>query len=745
MHITQAKLLRATCAPGMHSAHEKLLYLSIFTFACNKNFYAGNFIPGEKYHVSQNCKGFPRKQNTVGVAGTIACVALVAWVSAAPREAPSALFEGIDLFGLQWASNPQIRPDGRVVAYVRSSYDLLTDKERQSIWLIDVQSKIQTPLLSNAVSDFSPTWSPDGTRLAYISISAAGRAQLFVNWLATGSSSRIADLAGTPKSLSWSQDGKYLAFTMFVPEKATEFGSAPPKPEGANWAPPLEVITDLNYQADGAGRLKPGFTHAFIVAADGGASRQLTFGAFNEAGPISWSPNGEYLYLAGNRDADWVHEQRKTQIYQVAVSNGAVTPLTSQQGPAGAPEVSPDGSKIAYLGYVDRFLSIQNVELYVMNRDGSNQQSLTGSLDRSIETVRWADDGRSLYVMYVDKSTTRVARVSLTGRVEPVAEGLTSKTIDRPSADGEFSIARNGTTAYTAGTPTSPSDISVARDGHVTRLTNLNEELFRGKALGQVTKLVVTSSFDHEPVDAWLVTPPNFDPAKKYPLILEIHGGPFGAYGPVFSTDCQLYAAAGYIVLYANERASTSYGEKFANLVQYDYPGVDYDDLMSTVDAAIARGFVDPDNLFVTGGSAGGLMTAWIVGKTDRFRAAAAQKPVINWTSTTLTTDIYTQMPKYWFRKPPWEDPDSYWKHSPLSLVGAVKTPTLVVVGDQDLRTPISESEQYYQALLLRGIPTALIKVPGASHGTLTARPSQSAAKASAILAWFEKYRKRGG
>ncbi len=260
-----------------------------------------------------------------------------------------------------------------------------------------------------------------------------------------------------------------------------------------------------------------------------------------------------------------------------------------------------------------------------------------------------------------------------------------------------------------------------------------------------MTHLAVTSSFDQIPIDAWLVMPPNFDGSKKYPMILEIHGGPFASYGPYFSTDNQLYAAAGYVVLYVNPRGSTSYGDKFANFIHHAYPGHDYDDLMSAVDAAIAKGFVDPDNLFVTGGSGGGVLTAWIVGSTDRFRAAATQKPVINWTSTALTTDIYTFIPKYWFAKPPWEDPQGYWKRSPLSLVGAVKTPTLVVVGDQDLRTPVSDAEQYYQALQLRGVPTALVKVPGASHGGLAARPSQSAAKASAILAWFEQFRKEGG
>ena len=252
--------------------------------------------------------------------------------------------------------------------------------------------------------------------------------------------------------------------------------------------------------------------------------------------------------------------------------------------------------------------------------------------------------------------------------------------------------------------------------------------------------LSVFVAVDGRPIGAWLVTPPGFDRGKKYPLILEIHGGPYAAYGPTFATDMQLYASAGYAVLYTNPRGSTSYGEEFANLIQHRYPGDDYGDLMSAVDAAVATGFIDADRLYVTGGSGGGILTAWIVGKTNRFKAAAAQKPVINWASTVLTTDVATYMPKYWFAKLPWEDPDSYWSRSPLSLVGSVTTPTLVVVGDRDFRTPVSDSEQYYQALQLKGVPTALVKVPDASHGGLAGRPSQSAARVSAILAWFDKY-----
>jgi len=672
----------------------------------------------------------------------IAAFSFVAPLSAAVPDAPTPLFEGRDLFGLQWATDPQIRPDGGTVAYVRNSYDVMTDKRRQAIWLVDVTTGKQSPLIAGTGTHSFPRWSPDGTRLAYVS-SADGHAQLYVYWLQNGTSSRITDLTDAPEDIAWSPDGRSIAFMLFTHDSAPEMGKAPPKPEGANWAEPLVVITDVNYRADGQGALKPGYTHAFVVAADGGAPRQLTFGAYNESGPISWAQDGRSIYVTGNRIEGWEREPVNTEIYEVPVAGGAMKPLTTRNGPDSAPVVSPDGKQIAYLSFEDKFRGYENFELYVMDRDGRNARSLTSKLDRTIDSADWAADGRSLFVQYDDRGVTQVARVSLDGKVTPVASGLSGSGLDRPYSGGEFSVAKNGSVAFTSGDPSSPSNVSVARGGRNTQLTHLNEEFLRAKTLGAVQPLEVKSSFDQNAVGAWMVTPPGFDPAKKYPLILEIHGGPYASYGPTFSTDYQLYAAAGYIVLYTNPRGSTSYGEAFANLIQHDYPDHDYDDLMSAVDAAIARGFVDPNNLFVTGGSGGGVLTAWIVGRTDRFRAAVTQKPVINWTSFTLTTDMYTGVPKYWFAKTPWEDPTEYWKRSPLSLVGNVKTPTMVVVGDQDLRTPVADSEQYYQALQLRKVPTALVKIPGASHGGIAARPSQSAAKASAILAWFEKYRQK--
>jgi dipeptidyl aminopeptidase/acylaminoacyl peptidase len=658
---------------------------------------------------------------------SFACVALLVYgaADAAPAESPSHVFEGKDIFSLQSVTDAQIRPDGHAVAYVRVTYDIMTDRPRRSIWLVDVDTGVQSPLATGSGSSFSPRWSPDGKRLAYVSSAEAGRSQLFVRWMQAGQAARITDLTEAPEDLQWSPDGRSLAFVMMTPDDKIGLGTALARPEGATWAEPLTVITDIKYRGDGEGYVKPGYSHLFVVS----------------EGPLSWAPDGRSVLMSGNRTPGWQRDPTGKEIYQVTVADAAVSQLTHHVGPARAPRVSPDGKRVAWLGFEDRLLGYQNVRLNIMDREGHDSHSISDSLDRSIDDAQWAADSRSLYVQYTDKGVTRVARLSLDGRLQPVAEGLAGSQLDRPYTGGQFSVAANGIVAFTAGAADHPPDLAIARGKRVDRLTRLNDDLFAVKKLGRVASLEVSSSVDKRPVGAWLVTPANFDPSRKYPLILEIHGGPYASYGASFSTDDQLYAAAGYMVLFTNPRGSTSYGEEYANFILHDYPSHDYDDLMSAVDAAIAQGSVNPDQLFVTGGSGGGVLTAWIVGRTHRFRAAATQKPVINWASFTLTTDIATFVPKYWFGKMPWEDPDNYWKHSPLSLVGNVTTPTLVLVGGEDYRTPVSESEQYYEALQLRGVPTALVKVPGASHGGLAARPSQSAAKASAILAWFERYR----
>ncbi|MGN6059326.1 MAG: prolyl oligopeptidase family serine peptidase [Sphingomicrobium sp.] len=673
-----------------------------------------------------------------------AATALAAPAAAAPATGPSRYFIGSDLFNLEWASDPQISPDGRSVAYVRQSNDIMSDKARPTIWLVDVATGQQRPLLAGAGSYFSPRWSPDGTRLAYVA-AEGGNPQLYVRWLASGESARITGLPDSPSGLAWSPDGRRIAYSMLVPDEAPKLGSAPPKPDGAKWADPLQVIDKVTYRFDAAGYLKPGYRQIFWVPADGGAPTQLTFGATNAGGEVSWTADGRSIVFSADLSPNWQREPLQGEIYRVSIDGGAPVALTNREGPDNSPAVSPDGRMIAWVGFDDKHLGYQNARLSVMNVDGSNKRVLTASLDRSVSSPAWAGDSRSIYVQVEDRGVNKVERVGLDGSIREIASGMGFGEIDRPYAGGDFSVSRNGVVALTSGDPLHPNQVAVATSGGARRLTHLSSSLLDSKVLGQVQKLPVTSAFDKRPIDAWMVTPPDFDPAKKYPLILEIHGGPYSAYGPQFSTDDQLYAAHGYVVVFSNPRGSTSYGEDFANQIEKAYPGHDYDDLMSVVDAAIASGHVDPNNLFVTGGSGGGVLTSWIVGKTDRFRAAAAQKPVIDWASWGLTADIAGFSSPYWFAKRPWEDPMGYWNRSPLSLVGNVKTPTLVVVGSEDYRTPVSESEQFYEALQLRGIPTMLVKVPGASHETLTDRPSQSAAKASAILAWFDRYRTENG
>ena len=658
---------------------------------------------------------------------------------AAPPEGPSRTFEARDLFSLEVASDPQISPDGSRIAYVRRSGDIMTDRMRPTIWLIDTGNGQHMPLAAGPGSHSQPRWSPDGRRLAFISTAEGGTAQLFVRWMESGEAVRITGLPTTPSSIAWSPDGRHIAYTMFVPGEGMKLGSPPSRPEGAKWADPLEIHTALTYRTDEEGYLKPGYSHIFLVASDGGAPRQLSFGEVHDNGPLSWTPDGRALIFSGNRTPDWEQQPLNSEVHRLDIGTGAITALTDRDGPDNEPVMSPDGRLIAYTGFDDRRLGYQNGALYVMDRNGGNRRLLTGGLDRSVESPVWAADSRSIYVAYEDLAVRKVARIGLDGSIRTVAEGLAGASLDRPYTGGSFSVARDGSVAATTGTATRPADVMLVAGGRTRHLTRLNSELLASKTLGAVRKIAVTS-FDGRPIDAWLTLPPNHVPGRRVPLILEIHGGPFAAYGPYFSTDNQLYASAGFAVLSTNPRGSTSYGEDFANQIHHAYPGRDYDDLIAAVDAAIAEGYADPDKLFVTGGSGGGVLTAWIVGKTDRFKAAATQKPVIDWTSFALTADAPAFFSRYWFGKYPWEDQEAFWRRSPLSLVGNVKTPTLVVVGSEDYRTPVSEAEQYYSALRVRGVPTALVKVPGASHGGIAARPSQSGAKAAAIIAWFRKY-----
>lgn len=658
-------------------------------------------------------------------------------------ESASKHLQPMNVFDLEYASDPQITPDGEQVVYVRNFMDIMEDQRQTNLWLVRSDGSQHRPLTSGNYRDFSPRWSPDGTKLLYASNREAGT-QLFLRWMDTGQVAKLTNLIQSPRSLSWSPDGKWIAFTMEVVNAPPTLVQMPKKPKGAEWAEPAKYIDALQYRFDGAGYLDNSYTHVFVLSAEGGTPRQLTYGENDFGGSLSWTPDSRYLLLSANLHENGNLEQPlNSDIYELDVTDGSIQALTDRNGPDQSPQVSPDGQLIAYLGFDDRHQGYQVTKLYLMNRDGSNPQELISSLDRDISFPRWSEDSKSIYYSYDDEGVTKIAEVDLKGKTSEIATDVGGTSLGRPYASGSFSVSSDGQIAYTSTSPQRPADISlVFQSGKSSRLTGLNEDLLAYKQLGKVEEIRYASSADGREVQGWLVYPPDFDESEKYPLLLEIHGGPFANYGYRFSAEMQLYAADGYVVLYTNPRGSTSYGEEFGNLIHHNYPGEDYDDLISGVDAVIQRGFIDEERLFVTGGSGGGVLSSWIVGKTDRFAAAVVAKPVINWYSFVLTSDAYPFFSKYWFPGKPWDNTEHYMQRSPISLVGNVTTPTMLLTGESDYRTPISETEQYYQALKLQGVETAMVRIPGASHG-IANRPSHLISKVLHVLAWFEKHPRR--
>ena len=437
---------------------------------------------------------------------------------------------------------------------------------------------------------------------------------------------------------------------------------------------------------------------------------------------------------------DAEYESQDSDLYSITISDGKLSKLTDRYGPDGNPKISPDGKQIAYLGYDDKYLGYQISQLYIADIDGSNPKVISEKLDRDVNNIQWAADGKGLYFQYVEFGHTKIAHISTAGKVTNITDGLGGMSLGRPYTSGTFSIAANGNYAYTWGEAYEPADLGLGNNGNNRRATMVNEDLFEYKKLGRVEEIWYESSADGRKIQGWIVKPPKFDASKKYPLILEIHGGPFSSYGASFSGEIQLMAAAGYVVLYTNPRGSTSYGSEFGNLIDKNYPSQDYDDLISGVDEVISRGYINENQLFVTGGSGGGVLTSWIIGKTDRFTAAVVAKPVINWYSWALNADLPIVATRYWFDKMPWEAPEEFMARSPISLVGNVTTPTMLLTGESDLRTPIHETEQYYTALKLQKVESAMVRIPNAYHG-IASRPSNLIAKVTAILMWFDKYK----
>jgi dipeptidyl aminopeptidase/acylaminoacyl peptidase len=637
---------------------------------------------------------------------------------------------------LDWeqVSDPQISPDGSQIVYTRRWVNKIDDRWDSALWIMNADGSRNRFLVKGA----NARWSPDGTRIAYFADGEPKGTQLFVRWMdAEGATSQVTRVSENPGNLSWAPDGRSLAFTMLVKSESPWRISMPAAPEGAKWTPAPRIVDRLHYRRDRTGFIEQGTTHLFLVPAESGTPRQLTSGDFgvSELGSglnYDWTPDGRTIVFDGLREPDADFRYRESYLYTLDVATGAIKPLVTIKGLWTNPEVSPDGRTVAFTGREYGTWSYKANEVWVVGLDGSGRRALT-TYDRVPGGLEWAPDGSGIYFVVAETGTSNVYFAGLRGGPRKVTEGVQMLSL--------ASIARDLTAVGTRSDPDEPGDVvrfSLRRPQPITRLTNVNADVLAGIRLGTLEEVWYTSTGGAR-VQGWIVKPPGFDPAKKYPLILEIHGGPHAMYNVAFSYQLQNFAANGYVVLYTNPRGSTGYGSAFGNAIERAYPSVDYDDLMAGVDTVIGRGYVDTQRMYVGGCSGGGVLSSWVIGHTTRFAAAAVRCPVIDWMSMAGQTDIPLFTYNF-FDAPFWEKPDQWLKQSSIMYVGHVKTATLLMTGELDLRTPIPQTEEYYSALKMLKVPVVMLRFNGEYHGT-GSKPSNFLRTQLYMMSWYQQHR----
>jgi dipeptidyl aminopeptidase/acylaminoacyl peptidase len=606
----------------------------------------------------------------------------------------------------------------------------MNDRWESTLWIMNADGTRKRELVDGS----GAIWSPDGTRIAYVAQGDPEGAQVFVRWMdAEGAATQITRLERSPGSLRWSPDGTRLAFTMSVEDVEQWSVDMPGRPDGAKWTEGPKIVTRMDYRQDRVGFVDEGHSHIFVVPADGGTPRQLTDGLWNHGGP-QWTPDGREIYFSSLREAEAEYNWRESEIYAVDVASGAIRQVTTRRGPDGGAYPSPDGSLVAYSGQDWNDDTYRNSHIYVMNRDGSGIRQISGDFDRGLRgspELMWAPDNSGVYFNVSREGTQNLHFAALSGGVTEVTTGNHLLSLS--------SFTSSGRAVGTLTSPHEPGDVvgfDLDAPGRITQLTNVNDDLLEGLTLGEVEEVWYTSVDDWD-IQGWIVKPPNFDESRQYPLMLAIHGGPHGMYGVGFNFSWQEHAANGYVVLYTNPRGSAGYGTDFGNAIKNAYPSKDYDDLMAGVDEVLSRGYIDEDNMFVYGCSGGGVLTSWVVGHTDRFRAASANCPVTNWLSFVGTTDG----PGWYrnFENLPWDDPTEHLQRSPLMYVGNVTTPTMLMTGENDLRTPMPQTEEYYQALKMERVPTAMLRFRNEWHGT-SSTPSNFLRSQLYLRSWFERW-----
>ncbi|MEO8189006.1 MAG: S9 family peptidase [Acidobacteriota bacterium] len=696
---------------------------------------------------------------------TAAVVASLSFLTAARAfaQTPRPITEK-DFLAFRWVADPRISPDGQSAAYVLVTVNEKEDRYDTSLWVVAAGGGSEPRRLTTGPRDTSPRWSPDSRTLAFTrAVAEKDRPQLFALPMSGGEPRRLTDLPRGASNPVWSPDGRSIAFTSGTSAEdleeqrvAREHPGGGPPPKKSD----VRVITRAVYRRNGSGWIDPAHhEHIWTVAVADGETppvpRAVTTGRYDE-GEIAWSADGRRILFTSERVDEPYYEPSDSNLYSVPAEGGALETVIDIAGPVRAASLSPDGRRWAFFGSVNppAVQSHTRSDLFLM-RDG-RPFAITAGKDFELGSsvggdqhaprggspggLQWTPDGNGIIAAVTEHGRANLVRFDASGG----GMALTPLTAGDHDVMAWTATPDASRIALTIGDDTHVGDLYVldVATKRLRQLTRVNERLFAGLKLPAPEEVWYTS-FDGKRIHGWILKPPDFDASKKYPMILEIHGGPHTAYGNTFTHEFQWMAAKGYVVFYTNPRGSTTYGQDFANVIQYKYPGDDFKDLMIGVDEVVRRGYVDPARLGVTGGSGGGLLTNWIVTQTDRFKAAVSQRSVADWASFWYTAD-FTLFTPSWFKGNPMRDAEEFWTRSPVRYADKIVTPMLFVEGDEDLRTPPAQGgEAMFRALKAQKKTAVMVRFPGESHElSRSGKPSHRVERLQHIVRWFDKYLK---
>ena len=699
--------------------------------------------------------------------------ATLALLAAAPAAAQRRAITETDILKFVWVADPQISPDGSQVAFVRVDVNEKADTYDTSIWIVAADGSAAPRRLTGSTRDSAPRWSPDGASLAFVRAAEKdGKVQppqIYVLAMAGGEARAVTEIPRGAANPAWSPDSRMLAFTSTAkpadlapkPESKKQEGKdAPPPPRQSD----VRVITEPVYRANGVAgfgyvdRDRPSQIWTVTLPAAGAAPaapKPVTTGAF-AAGNHTWSADGRQIYFVSDRRPQPYYLPGDSDLYAVDSGGGEPKRIASIDGGIGAYAVAPDGRRIAFLGTVhgNPERSHSQTDLWVVETPGGTPRNLTeaydydagGSVGGDQRAPRgghpaapvWDADGRSIFMRAGIQGNADMVRVDVDSGA--VMEPPEKKRHDVMSYTADKDARRF---ALVISTPTRVGDVFLAdgsSGGAPRKLTGFNDALFDQLTLTEPEEFWY-ASFDGRRIQGWIQKPPAFDAAKKYPLIVQIHGGPHAAYGNTFTHEFQWMAAKGYVVLYTNPRGSSNYGQEFGNIIQFAYPGDDYKDIMAGVDEVVKKGYVDASRMGVTGGSGGGLLTNWTVTQTNRFKAAVSQRDISDWSNFWYTAD-FTLFRQTWFRKPPFQDPADFARRSPITYVEKIQTPLLFILGDEDWRTPPSAGgEELFRALKYLKRETAMVRFPNENHElSRSGKPWHRVERLQHIVGWFDRF-----